>query len=103
MFTTPCKIEVYSGGLDETANLPEIIATWKGNSNWTEKNKKAYSEKDMSTQMLDTIIVQADPAPGVSVIEGGAVCVNGRRMVIHSSKRYRNPDGSIITTEIYLM
>lgn len=98
---TPCEITLH-GGLDEDGG-PEVIGSWKGLVNYSEKARRVQDKDGQWIQLAGVIHVKGDILPDVQ-FEDGIAKVEGypeRRIIGYS--RPRNPDGTVNHTRLELI
>jgi hypothetical protein len=88
-------------GLTEDGE-PNVVATYSGKCNYSEKSKKTLDEKRRLIELNGTVIMEGDISPCVAKLSGN-VTINGITQEIYRGSRPRNPDGSIHHTKLELV
>ncbi|MGG4397239.1 hypothetical protein ABEX25_23320 [Paenibacillus thiaminolyticus] len=94
---TPVK--VYQTELSEDGEPVEELL-FDGLAFYDEKSRQVLNAERQLVQLSGLIIIEGDINPG-KLIEG-YVLIDGDRKVIYRTKRPRNPDGSVFSTELEL-
>ncbi|MFD3272675.1 hypothetical protein ACE3MS_21500 [Paenibacillus dendritiformis] len=94
---TPVK--VYQTELSEDGEPVEDLI-YDGKCFYDEKSRQVLNAERQLVQLSGLIIIEGDINPG-KLIEG-YVLIGGERKVIYRTKRPRNPDGSVFSTELEL-
>jgi len=92
-------IEVYAEIAGEDGISEESI--FDGKCNFSEKSRTVLNEQRQVVNLSGKAIFKGDIYPGKLV--KGHVVLNGIKRTIHRSRKPRNPDGSIYSTELDLM
>lgn len=99
---TPVEITLL-GGIGEDGDN-EVLGTWSGKVNYSEKSKRVQNKTGQWILLSATIRVKGDILPGVEFVSG-TVKVSGYDTVksIVSYTRPRNPDGTVNHTKLELV
>ncbi|BFH16506.1 hypothetical protein J6TS7_31110 [Paenibacillus dendritiformis] len=95
---TPVK--VYQTELSEDGEPVEELI-YDGKCFYDEKSRQVLNAERQLVQLSGLIIIEGDINPGKQI--EGYVLIGGERKVIYRTKRPRNPDGSVFSTELELM
>jgi hypothetical protein len=94
------QVEVVQTELSEDGE-PVETKLYAGPCNFDEKSKQVLDAERRLVRLSGRIIIEGDIAPGQHI--EGLVRVSGVERTIYRTKRPRNPDGSIFSTELELM
>ena len=95
--TTPVIVHI-TNGLDENG-VPLEVVTYRGKCNYSEKSKTIRTADGQLIRLDASLTIGCDIAPDIQVITGYVEILN-RSWNIASSARPRNPDGSVLFTEL---
>lgn len=97
---TPATI-VLTGGPSQFGD-DEILLTWEGKVNWSEKSQKVQDKDGNWIKLSGVIHVEGDLLDGIEDdVTGGRVTIAGFvDREINAISRPRNPDGSVNHTRI---
>lgn len=94
---TPIKVYVEIDGEDGV----EEKLIFDGKCNFSERSRTTLNEQRQVVELTGKAIFKGDIYPGKLI--KGYVEVDGIKKTIHRSRKPRNPDGSIFSTELDLM
>ena len=94
---TPIKVFVE----EETEDGVEEKLIFDGRCNYSEKTKTTLNEQRQVVELTGKALFKGDIYPGQPI--KGYVIVDGMKRTIYRSRKPRNPDGSIYSTELDLM
>ncbi len=90
-----------TSGLDENGT-PLEVATYTGKCNFSEKSKTVRNADGQLIRLDASLSIGCDIAPDVPVITGSVEVLN-KSWNIYFVARPRNPDGSVLFTELGLI
>ncbi len=94
---TPIKVYAEIAGEDGVAD--ELI--FDGLCNFSERSRTTLNEQRQVVELTGKALFKGDIYPGKQI--KGYVELDGTRRTIYRSRKPRNPDGSIYSTELDLM
>lgn len=94
---TPIKIYAE----EETEDGVEEKLIFDGKCNYSEKTKTTLNEQRQVVELTGKVLLKGDIYPGKLI--KGYVVIDGVKRTIFRSRKLRNPDGSIYSTELDLM
>lgn len=94
---TPIKVFVE----EETEDGVEEKLIFDGRCNYSEKTKTTLNEQRQVVELTGKVLLKGDIYPGKLI--KGYVEINNEKRTIYRSRKLRNPDGSIYSTELELM
>jgi len=97
ILVTPIKVyveEVTEDGVSE-------VLIYDGQCNLSEKSRTTMNEQRQLVELSGKAIFQGDINPGKPI--KGYVELEGTKRTIYKTRKPRNPDGSIYSTELELM
>ncbi|MBS4534979.1 hypothetical protein GOQ29_05025 [Clostridium sp. D2Q-14] len=97
ILVTPIKVYVEIPGEDGVTE--ELI--FDGKCNFSEKSRTILNERKQVVELTGKAVFKGDIYPGKLI--RGYVEVDGTKRTINRSRKPRNPDGSIYSTELDLM
>ena len=92
-------IKVYAE--EETEDGVEEKLIFDGKCNYSEKTKTTLNEQRQVVELTGKVLLKGDIYPGKLI--KGYVEINNKKRTIYRSRKLRNPDGSIYSTELDLM
>lgn len=92
-------IKVYAE--EETEDGVEEKLIFDGKCNYSEKTKTTLNEQRQVVELTGKVLLKGDIYPGKLI--KGYVVIDGIKRTIFRSRKLRNPDGSIYSTELDLM
>lgn len=92
-------IKVYAE--EETEDGVEEKLIFDGKCNYSEKTKTTLNEQRQVVELTGKVLLKGDIYPGKLI--KGYVVIDGVKRTIFRSRKLRNPDGSIYSTELDLM
>lgn len=92
-------IKVYAEVPDEDGVTEELI--FDGKCNFSEKSRTTLNEQRQVVELTGKVLLKGDIYPGKLI--KGYVVIDGVKRTIFRSRKLRNPDGSIYSTELDLM
>lgn len=95
----PIEVTIYAEGLSEDG-APIVAMTGTYTCNWQDSAKTVLTSEQKKVQTQGKALITGDIAPGIAVISGGYVTVNGVRREIARGVKARNPDGTVNYTEL---
>ena len=97
ILVTPIKVYAEEPG----ENGVEETLIFDGKCNFSEKSRTTLNEQKQVVELTGKAIFKGDIYPGKSI--GGYIEMDGQKRTIHRSRKPRNPNGSIYSTELDLM
>lgn len=97
ILVTPIKVYVE----ENTEDGVEEILIFDGKCNFSERSKTTLNEQRQVVELSGKAVFRGDIYPGKLI--KGYIKLDGVRKGIHRSRKPRNPDGSIFSTELDLM
>lgn len=94
---TPIKVYAEEPGEDGV----EEVLIFDGKCNFSEKSRTTLNEQKQVVELTGKALFKGDIYPGQPI--KGYVIVDGIKRTIYRSRKPRNPDGSIYSTELDLM
>lgn len=94
---TPIKVYAEEPGEDGV----EEILIFDGKCNFSEKSRTTLNEQRQVVELTGKALLKGDIYPGQPI--KGYVIVDSIKRTIYRSRKPRNPDGSIYSTELDLM
>ncbi len=101
LLVTPYKIKIFSNGVTKEGGS-ECIFSDKGKCIFTEKNQVVINSESKKIHSSAFFIVKGDIAAGIVNPASGEAEIAAGRYEIAAVNRYRNPDGSIFSSEVFL-
>ena len=92
-------IKVYAE--EETEDGVEEKLIFDGKCNYSEKTKTTLNEQRQVVELTGKVLLKGDIYPGKLI--KGYVVIDGIKRTIFRSRKLRNPDGSIYSTELDLI
>lgn len=92
-------VKVYAEIPIEDGIENELI--YDGKCNFSEKSKTTINEQKQVVELTGKIIIKGDIYPGKLI--KGYVEINDIQKTIYKSRKPRNPDGSVYSTELELI
>lgn len=92
-------IKVYAEEPGEDGVIETLI--FDGKCNFSEKSRTTLNEQKQVVELTGKVLCKGDIYPGKQI--KGSVELDGMKRTIHRSRKPRNPDGSIYSTELDLM
>ena len=92
-------IKVYAE--EETEDGVEEKLIFDGKCNYSEKTKTTLNEQRQVVELTGKVLLKGDIYPEKLI--KGYVVIDGVKRTIFRSRKLRNPDGSIYSTELDLM
>jgi hypothetical protein len=92
-------IKVYAE--EETEDGVEEKLIFDGKCNYSEKTKTTLNEQRQVVELAGKVLLKGDIYPGKLI--KGYVVIDGIKRTIYRSRKPRNPDGSIYSTELDLI
>lgn len=92
-------IKVYAE--EETEDGVDEKLIFDGKCNYSEKTKTTLNEQRQVVELTGKVLLKGDIYPGKLI--KGYVVIDGVKRTIFRSRKLRNPDGSIYSTELDLM
>lgn len=92
-------IKVYAEVSDEDGVTNTLI--FDGKCNFSEKSRTTLNEQRQVVELTGKALLKGDIYPGQPI--KGYVIIDGIKRTIYRSRKPRNPDGSIYSTELDLM
>ena len=99
---TSCKVVLYEEGLSENGG-PSIALEISSKCRFVEKTKVVISPDGKKIELVGIVVFVGDLAPSLAKISNGTCQIGGAKYNVFSSRRPRNPDGSIHHTTLELM
>ena len=97
ILVTPIKVYAEIAGEDGVSD--ELV--FEGKCNLSEKSRTTLNEQRQVVNVSGKAIFKGDIYPGKSI--KGYIELDGNKRSIYRSRKPRNPDGSIFSTELDLM
>lgn len=97
ILVTPIKVYVE----ENTEDGVEEILIFDGKCSFSERSKTTLNEQRQVVELSGKAVFRGDIYPGKLI--KGYIKLDGVRKSIHRSRKPRNPDGSIFSTELDLM
>lgn len=94
---TPIKVYAEVPGEDGV----EEVLIFDGKCNFSEKSRTTLNDQRQVVELSGKALFKGDIYPGKLI--KGFVVVDGTKRTIHRSRKPKNPDGSIYSTELDLM
>lgn len=94
---TPIKVYAEEPGEDGV----EEVLIFDGKCNFSEKSRTTLNEQRQVVELTGKVLCKGDIYPGKLI--KGYVVIDGIKRTIYRSRKPRNPDGSIYSTELDLM
>lgn len=102
MCTTPITVSITNGITEDGA--PNVVDTWEGSCNYSEKQKQILDAERRLITLEATALFPGDIFPGREKLEGNVVIGTGAiTWTIYRGARARNPDGTVNFTQLELM
>jgi hypothetical protein len=99
---TPIVVSITDGITEDGA--PNVVGTWSGNCNYSEKQKQILDAERRLITLEATALFPGDIFPDQEKLEGKVVLGGGSiAWTIYHGSRARNPDGSVNFTQLELM
>lgn len=92
-------IKVYEEEPSEDGVKEKLI--FDGKCNFSEKSRTTINEQKQVVELTGKVLLKGDIYPGKPI--KGYVVIGDVRRTIYRSRKLRNPDGSIYSTELDLM
>lgn len=92
-------IKVYAE--EETEDGVEEKLIFDGKCNYSEKTRTTLNEQRQVVELTGKVLLKGDIYPGKPI--KGYVVIDGIKKTIYRSRKPRNPDGSIYSTELDLI
>lgn len=99
---TSCEISLYEKGLSEEGE-PQCFSIKKVKCRFVEKSKIIIDSDGKKVQLIGLVVFAGDIAPELKKLSGGEVIINDCKYYIYSTRRPRNPDGSVYYTAFEVM
>jgi len=81
----------------------ECIAEKAGSCIFVEKSQTVIDSESKKVNAKGYLIIKGDIAPNVSKLCNGVVTVNRQKFSVIAVDRVRNPDGTVYSTEVFLL
>lgn len=101
VLSTVATLTFYTDEVDRYGSPVEGL-TVAAKCYFSEKHKQIVNEEKQIITLEGSIIYDGDLVPGVNDLGSGKCVVEGKTYTIYSTKRHRNPDGSVHHTTVYL-
>lgn len=98
---TQCRITLYKEGLSEEGE-PKSFSITNKKCRFVEKSKVIIDAEGKKVELVGLVVFAGDIAPELKKISG-EVIIKDCKYYIYSTRRPRNPDGSVYYTALEVM
>lgn len=91
---TAVTVTIGTEDFDEDG-APVTALEWAGKCNYQDKAHTVLTPQKQLVTLGGTAYFSTDIAPGLAVIAGGTITVNGVKRDIYKGEKARNPDGTV--------